>query len=36
LVWNTDWHGTGAYVVDAGRPLADVLDDLKAVLWQGL
>jgi hypothetical protein len=36
LVWNTDWRGTGAYVVDAGRPLADVLDDLKAVLWQGL
>jgi thymidylate kinase len=36
LVWNTDWRGTGAHVVDAGRPLADVVADLKAVLWWGL
>jgi len=36
LVWDTDWTGTEAHIVDAGRPLVQVLADLKAVLWQAL
>jgi hypothetical protein len=36
IVWNTDWAGSDAQVVDAGRPLSDVLADLKAILWRGL
>lgn len=33
IVAETDWSGTGAHVVDAGRPLPDVLSDLKALIW---
>lgn len=36
IVWNTDWAGSGAHIVDAGQPLADVLADLKAILWREL
>jgi len=36
LVWSVDWNAAGARVVDAGQPLADVVADLKAILWQEL
>ena len=36
IVWNTDWAGTGAVVIDAGRPLAPVVGDLKQAIWTAL
>jgi thymidylate kinase len=33
IIWETDWTGTGARLVDAGRTLPEVLIDLKALLW---
>lgn len=36
IVWETDWSDTGARVVDADRPLAEVLRDLKAAIWSAL
>jgi hypothetical protein len=36
IVWNTDWSGSGAHLVDAGRQLPEVLADLKAILWREL
>ncbi len=33
-VWETDWSATGAQLVDASQPLAQVLDDLKARVWR--
>lgn len=31
-----DWAGTGAHVVDADRPLPQVLADLKTIIWSEL
>ncbi len=36
VVWETDWSATGARVVDADRPLADVLSELKSLVWAAL
>ncbi len=36
IVWNTDWSQTGARIVDAGRPLQQVLADLKSIIWAEL
>jgi hypothetical protein len=33
IIWETDWTSTGAHVVDASRPLPEVLQQLKAILW---
>src|SRR4051812_29580169 len=33
IIWETDWSGTGAHLVDAGRSLPEVLTDLRALLW---
>ncbi len=33
IIWDTDWSGTGAHIVDAGRPLAEVLADLQTLIW---
>ncbi len=33
IIWETDWTGTGAHLVDAGRSLPEVLTDLRALLW---
>jgi len=33
IIWETDWTGTGARLVDAGRALPEVLADLKALVW---
>jgi thymidylate kinase len=33
VIWETDWTGTGAHLVDAGRTLPEVVADLKATVW---
>ena len=33
IIWETDWSDTGAHLVDASRPLAEVVANLKAVVW---
>jgi thymidylate kinase len=33
IIWETDWTGTGAHLVDAGRSLPQVITDLKTLLW---
>lgn len=36
LVWDADWTSSGAHIVDASRPLAHVLAEIKATLWERL
>ena len=36
IVRGADWSGSGARFVDAGRPLADVVEDLKVLIWSAL
>src|SRR6266566_3854508 len=36
VVRNVDWIGSGAHFVEAGRPLAQVVEDLKALIWAEL
>lgn len=36
VVWDTDWSGTGAQVVDASRSFPEVLTELKSRLWSVL
>jgi hypothetical protein len=36
VVWDTDWSGTGAQVVDASRSFPEVLSELKSRLWSAL
>ena len=36
LIWDIDWSGTRAQVVDAGRTLPEVLTDLRALMWAAL
>ena len=36
VVWDTDWSGTGAQVVDANRSFPEVLSELKSRLWSAL
>jgi lipopolysaccharide/colanic/teichoic acid biosynthesis glycosyltransferase len=36
IVWDTDWSGSGARIIDAGRPLPQVLSDLKGAIWTAL
>jgi thymidylate kinase len=33
IIWETDWSSTRAHVVDASRPLPEVVQGLKAILW---
>ncbi len=35
-IWKTDWTGSRAQLVDAGRSLPEVLDDLKGRVWHSL
>jgi len=35
-IWEMDWRHTPAYVIDAGRPKAEVLSELKALVWSHL
>lgn len=36
VVWDTDWTGTGAQVIDASRSFPEVLSELKSRLWSVL
>jgi len=33
FIWDTDWISSRAQVIDAGKPLTDVLLQLKSVIW---
>ncbi|HWC73097.1 MAG TPA: hypothetical protein VG454_04100 [Gemmatimonadales bacterium] len=33
IIWETDWSDTGARLVDAGRPIGEVVADLKSIVW---
>ncbi|MDQ3805905.1 MAG: hypothetical protein M3416_19000, partial [Acidobacteriota bacterium] len=35
-LWEQDWAGTRARVVDAGRPPAEVLAELQSAVWENL
>lgn len=35
-LWEQDWTGTRAHVVDAGRPASEVLEHLQSALWRQL
>lgn len=35
-MWETDWSRANADVIDAGRPLEEVLADLRATVWAAL
>ena len=36
VVGSADWSGSGARIVEAGRPLAEVIEDLKVLIWSEL
>jgi thymidylate kinase len=36
VIWDVDWSATSAHVVDAGRPLVEVVAELKTLVWAGL
>ncbi len=36
VIWETDWAGTGAHLVDVSLPLADVMLRLKSIVWSTL
>jgi thymidylate kinase len=33
IMWETDWTGTGAHLVDANQQLGSVVADLKTLIW---
>jgi thymidylate kinase len=35
-IWDVDWQSTSAHVIDAGRSQAEVLLDLKSLIWSKL
>jgi thymidylate kinase len=35
-IWRMDWQGTPAVVIDAGRPQAEVLSQIRSVIWSRL
>jgi hypothetical protein len=35
-MWNADWSGSRAIVVDASPPLTDVLATLRSHVWNAL
>jgi thymidylate kinase len=36
VIWKTDWTRTSAQVIDASRPVDDVVEDLKDRIWSVL
>jgi thymidylate kinase len=36
VIWDADWTDTPAHVIDAGRPLPDVLGELRTWVWSAL
>ncbi len=35
-IWELDWGDTPAHFIDASRPRAEVLSELKALIWSEL
>ncbi len=35
-MWNQNWEGTNAYVIDANQPAADVLAEVQSIIWARL
>jgi thymidylate kinase len=35
-LWEQDWEGTNACVIDAGQPAADVIAQLQSIIWANL
>jgi thymidylate kinase len=35
-LWEQDWEGTRAHVIDAGRPAAEVIARLQSIVWSEL
>ena len=35
-IWKLDWQQTPAYVIDSGRPKADVIAGIKSLIWSEL
>lgn len=35
-IWETDWEGSSVHVIDASRSRADVVADLKSLIWSVL
>ena len=35
-LWEQDWSGTRAHVVDAGRPAAEVAAELRSIVWRSI
>jgi thymidylate kinase len=35
-LWEQDWSGTRAHVVDAGRPAAEVAAELRSIVWRNV
>jgi thymidylate kinase len=35
-VWRMDWRGTDGIVVDAGRPKAEVVSQIRSLVWSRL
>jgi thymidylate kinase len=33
-IWQIDWSGSGAHIIDASQALSDVMRDLKSVIWR--
>jgi thymidylate kinase len=35
-IWELEWAHSGAHIIDASRPITDVLAELKALAWSEL
>lgn len=35
-LWQQDWQGTAAHVIDVAQPIADVVARLRSIVWAGL
>ena len=35
-IWETDWDGSNAYVINAAQPVDDVLKQLQSIIWSKL
>jgi thymidylate kinase len=35
-IWEKDWQGTGAVVIDANQPKDEVVDRIKTLVWRNL
>lgn len=35
-LWQQDWEGTNAYVINAGQPAVDVLAEAQSIIWSKL